>query len=155
MPYKWSMRSKQNMSGIHPDLRSVCDRALEITEVDMIVIEGVRNIDRQRKLVAQGKSQTMNSRHLTGHAVDIAPYVNGGISWDWDYYYPIADAMKQAAEELDVDIEWGGAWHVSPFHSWEGLAEGAKNDYVETRLSQGRKPFPDGPHFQLSRETYP
>jgi len=124
MTYRLSQRSMQNLSGVHPDLVAVVKRAIEITEQDFSVIEGVRNIDRQRKLVAQGKSQTMNSRHLTGHAVDLAPYP---LSWDWEYFYPIADAMKQAAEELDVDLEWGGDWES----------------------------FPDGPHWQLSWGAYP
>jgi len=114
----------QNLSGVHPDLVAVVKRAIEITEQDFSVIEGVRNIDRQRQLVAKGASKTMNSRHLTGHAVDLAPYP---LSWDWEYFYPIADAMKQAAEELDVDLEWGGDWES----------------------------FADGPHFQLSWGAYP
>ncbi len=124
MTYRLSQRSMQNLSGVHPDLVNVVKRAIEITEQDFSVLEGVRNIDRQRKLVAQGKSTTMNSRHLTGHAVDLAPYP---LSWDWEYFYPIADAMKEAAEEQGVDLEWGGDWSS----------------------------FPDGPHFQVSWEAYP
>ena len=124
MPYKLGKRSLQNLSGVHPDLVAVVKRAIEITDKDFTVIEGIRNINRQRELVKTGKSTTMNSRHLTGHAVDIAPWP---ISWDWDEFYPIADAMKQAAEELEIDLEWGGDW----------------------------KDFPDAPHWQLSRKTYP
>ena len=124
MPYTLGNRSLQNLSGVHPDLVAVVKRAVEITEQDFSVIEGIRNINRQRELVKTGKSTTMNSRHLTGHAVDIAPWP---ISWDWEHFYPIADAMKQAAEELDVALEWGGDW----------------------------KSFPDGPHYQLSRKVYP
>ncbi len=124
MPYTLGNRSLQNLSGVHPDLVAVVKRAVEITEQDFSVIEGIRNINRQRELVKTGKSTTMNSRHLTGHAVDIAPWP---ISWDWEHFYPIADAMKQAAEELDVALEWGGDW----------------------------KSFPDGPHYQLSRKTHP
>ena len=124
MSYTLGNRSLQNLSGVHPDLVAVVKRAVEITEQDFSVIEGIRNINRQRELVKTGKSTTMNSRHLTGHAVDIAPWP---ISWDWEHFYPIADAMKQAAEELDVALEWGGDW----------------------------KSFPDGPHYQLSRKTHP
>jgi len=124
MAYKLSQRSMQNLSGVHPDLVAVVKRAIDITEQDFSVIEGVRNIDRQRQLVAKGASKTMNSRHLTGHAVDLAPYP---LSWDWEYFYPIADAMKQSAGELDVDLEWGGDWTS----------------------------FKDGPHFQLSWGAYP
>ena len=124
MSYKLGTRSLQNLSGVHPDLVSVVKRAITLSEQDFTVIEGIRNINRQRELFKAGKSTTMNSRHLTGHAVDIAPWP---ISWEWEEFYPIADAMKQAAEELEVDLEWGGDW----------------------------KSFPDGPHYQLSRKTYP
>jgi len=123
MTYTLGQRSLQNLSGVHPDLVAVVKRAIKITEQDFSVIEGVRNIDRQRQLVKSGASQTMNSRHLTGHAVDIAPYP---LSWDWPKFYPIEDAMKKAAEELEVDLEWGGDW----------------------------RSFKDGPHWQLSRKTY-
>jgi len=122
--YKLSRRSLSNLQGVHPDLVSVVERAIEITEQDFSVIEGVRSMKRQRMLVDTGKSTTMNSRHLTGHAVDLVPYP---VSWDWDYFYPIADAMKAAAQELDIDLEWGGDW----------------------------RSFPDGPHFQLSWGSYP
>jgi len=124
MAYQLGTRSRQRLSGVHPDLVSVVKRAIQITEQDFAVLEGIRNINRQRDLFKAGKSTTMNSRHLTGHAVDLAPWP---ISWEWEGFYPIADAMKQAAEELDIDLEWGGDW----------------------------KSFPDGPHFQLSRKTYP
>ena len=124
MPYQLGQRSLQNLSGVHPDLVAVVKRAIELTEQDFTVIEGIRNIDRQRKLYRTGKSKTLNSRHLTGHAVDIAPWP---ISWEWEEFYPIEEAMKQAASELDVDLEWGGDW----------------------------KSFKDGPHWQLSRESYP
>jgi len=122
--YSLSFRSRQRLSGVHPDLVAVVKRAIEITKQDFSVIEGVRSVERQRELLKSGASTTMNSRHITGHAVDLAPYP---VSWDWEYFYPMADAMKQAAEELDVDLEWGGDW----------------------------KTFKDGPHFQLSRKSYP
>ena len=124
MTYKLGNRSKDNLSGVHEDLVAVVEKAIEITEKDFTVIEGLRDIERQKELVATGKSTTLNSRHLDGHAVDIAPWP---ISWDWDEIYQIADAMKQAAKELNVDLEWGGDW----------------------------KNFPDAPHWQLSRKTYP
>jgi peptidoglycan LD-endopeptidase CwlK len=124
MGYSLGKRSLDNLVGIHPDLVSVVERAIEITEQDFTVIEGLRSVERQRELLNSGKSTTMNSRHITGHAVDICPWP---VSWDWDEFYPIADAMKQAASELDIDLQWGGDW----------------------------KSFPDAPHFQLSRKNYP
>lgn len=126
--FRLSRRSEENLRGVHPDLVKVVHRALEITDIDFMVIEGKRNEARQRQLVASGKSQTMNSRHLTGHAVDCAPLVNNQIPWnDWPYFKKVADAMMQAAKELGVDVEWGGNW----------------------------KTFKDGPHFQLTHKTYP
>ena len=124
MAYKLGKRSKQKLSGVHPDMVAVVELAISISEVDFTVLEGIRNINRQRELYKAGKSTTMNSRHITGHAVDLAPWP---ISWEWEGFYPIADAMKAAAEELEIDIVWGGDW----------------------------KSFPDGPHFELSRKTYP
>ena len=127
MGYKLGLRSKQRLKGVHPDLVAVVKRAIEISEVDFTVLEGIRSVDRQRKLVEQGASTTMNSRHLTGHAVDLGAYVDGSVRWDWPLYHKIAAAMKQAAKEQGVAMEWGGDW--------------AK--------------FPDGPHFQLNWEKYP
>ena len=121
--YKLSNKSLKKMEGVHPDLVAVVKRAIEITEQDFSVTEGLRSVERQKELVATGKSTTMNSRHLTGHAVDLVPYP---VSWDWEFFYPIADAMKDAAQELNIDLEWGGDWTS----------------------------FKDGPHFQLSWRSY-
>lgn len=127
MNYRLSNRSKARLEGIHPDLVACVLRAIEITEVDFSVLEGLRTPERQAQLVANGASSTSNSRHLTGHAIDLGAYINGSIDWSWPLYYKIADAMKQAADELNVDLEWGGDWTT----------------------------FKDGPHFQLSWVTYP
>ena len=116
-----SRRSVQRLGGVNNDLVKVVKRAIEITEVDFAVLEGMRTLERQKKLMASGASTTLNSRHLTGHAVDLGAWVDGELSWHWPHYYKIADAMKQAADELGIEIEWGGDW----------------------------KSFPDGPHFQL------
>ena len=102
--------SLQRLAGVHPDLIKVVKRAIEITPIDFTVLEGLRSRERQRQLVMKGASKTMNSRHLTGHAVDIAPLVNGKVSWDWQYYHPLAAAVKQAAREVGVVVEWGGDW---------------------------------------------
>lgn len=122
-----SKKSLDRLTGVHPDLVRVVKRAIEITTVDFAVLEGVRSKARQEQLVKAGASQTMNSRHLTGHAVDLGAYVSGSVRWDWPLYYKIADAVKQAAAELGVPIEWGGDW----------------------------RKFKDGPHFQLPHKEYP
>lgn len=125
--YKLGSRSLANLEGVHPDLIKVVKRAIEITNQDFTVLEGLRSFARQEELLRKGFSKTMNSRHLTGHAVDIAPWVNGAISWDWNFYPEVARAMKEAAKELGVDIEWGGNWER----------------------------FKDGPHWQLTWKSYP
>lgn len=124
MSYILGSRSLQTLEGVHPDLVAVAKLAITLSKQDFSVGEGLRSVDRQKKLLASGKSTTMNSRHITGHAVDLFPYP---VSWDWKYFYPIAEAMKAAATELNIDLQWGGDW----------------------------KSFPDGPHFQLSRKSYP
>lgn len=124
---KFSARSLAALQGVHPDLVKVISRALELSPFDFTVIEGLRTLARQKQLVASGASKTLNSRHLTGHAVDLAPYVGGSIRWDWPLYHQLAPAVKQAAAEYGVAIVWGGDW----------------------------KSFKDGPHFELDRKVYP
>ncbi len=127
MAYSLSSKSLARLAGVHDDLVSVVERAIQITEVDFAVTEGLRTRSRQKELFDAGATTTMNSRHLTGHAVDLGAWVTGGIRWDWPLYHKIAAAMKQAANELDVALEWGGDWES----------------------------FKDGPHFQLSWQAYP
>ena len=124
MSYSLGKKSKQKLDGVHEDIVAVVELAISKSEYDFTVLEGLRSVERQKELVDTGKSTTMNSRHLNGHAVDIAPWP---ISWEWDDYYPIAKVIKEAAEELNVDFEWGGDW----------------------------KTFPDAPHWQLSWRKYP
>lgn len=125
--FKLSMRSKSRLQGVHPDLVAVVNRAIEITTIDFGVTEGLRTVERQKILVGQGASTTMNSRHITGHAVDLVAFIGAEVRWDWPLYHKIADAMKTSAKELNVLIEWGGDWRT----------------------------FKDGPHFQLGRKNYP
>lgn len=127
MGYKLGKKSLSKLNGVHPDLVKVVKRAIELTECDFTIIEGLRTKERQAQLLKEKKTTTSNSRHLTGHAVDLAAWVNDTISWDWKYYHQIADAMKQAASELKIPIEWGGEW----------------------------KSFPDAPHWQLPWSKYP
>jgi len=118
MGYKLSLRSRQRLSGVNPLLVEAVKRAIEITEMDFFVGEGLRSVERQKRLVASGASRTMNSRHITGHAVDLHPYPYKGDhdvdgvpnSDDYDAYEPIVDAMRQAAEELGVSLVHGFDW---------------------------------------------
>ena len=120
-----SPRSERNLQGVHTDLVKVVRLAGK--RADFLVTEGLRTVARQKQLVAAGASQTMNSRHLTGHAVDVAALVDGKVRWDWPLYARIAEEMKAAAKELGVPIIWGGDW----------------------------KSLRDGPHFELDRKKYP
>lgn len=141
--WSFSRRSLDNLKGVHKDLQSLAHRALELSTVDFAVIDGLRTREEQRDLVNRGASQTMNSRHLTGHAIDVAPYVDGAISWDWDDYYPMADAFIQSAKELDVRVRWGGNWRVYDVRTWNGTARELNAQYDGS--------FPDGVHFEIPR----
>ena len=123
--FKFSSRSEKNLQGVNPDLVKVTRRALEISEVDFGITEGLRSRYRQKQLVTTGKSQTMNSRHLTGHAVDVVAYVGSQVSWEWPLYEKIAAAFRQASRELNIPVEWGGDWktlkdgpHEALAHAW-------------------------------------
>lgn len=152
MPYVLSNRSLERLVGVHIDLVQCVKTAIQMTTVDFTVLEGLRTYERQRKLVTAGASKTMNSRHLSGHAVDLGAYVDGEVRWDWSLYFYIADAMMDAAKSLNVPVEWGGAWR--DLREYES-AEAAQKDYLEAKRRKGQRPFLDGPHFQLSRERYP
>lgn len=127
MNFRLSTRSRDRLKGVHPDLVRVVERAIQLTGVDFMITEGLRTPARQAELKRAGASQTLNSRHLTGHAVDVAAWVDGDVRWDWPLYPHIAAAFKQAARELNTPIIWGGDW---------------------PRLR-------DGPHFELDRKAYP
>lgn len=127
MTFKLSQKSLSKLEGVDPRLVKVIKRAIEVTEVDFTITEGLRTKERQAQLLKEKKTTTSNSRHLTGHAVDLAAWVNNTVSWEWKYYYQIADAMKKAASELNISIDWGGDW----------------------------KKFKDGPHFELTWSKYP
>ena len=127
MPFALGTRSRERLKGVHPDLVRVVERAIQLTEVDFTVLEGLRTAARQQQLVKSGASKTMRSRHLTGHAVDLGAVIDGEVRWDWPLYHKIAKAVKQAAAELKVPIEWGADWRT----------------------------FKDGPHWQLPWRNYP
>lgn len=140
--FKLGPKSLERLKGVHPDIVRVVQRAIELTEIDFTVLEGMRTKERQRELVRKGASKTMNSRHLTGHAVDIVPLVDGKISWNFNYYYPLAKAMAQAATELGVNVRWGGAW-VNIRNK-----KGTPQQWVQEYYNSGGE-FQDGPHFEL------
>lgn len=129
MSFTLSQRSLRFLTGVHADLVKVVKRAAELAPdgVEFIVTEGVRTALRQAELFKAGATRTMKSRHLDGHAVDLAALVAGEVRWDWPLYARLAELMKAAAHEHGVDLDWGGDWLT----------------------------FKDGPHFELAWSTYP
>ena len=149
-----SAQCELRLAGVHPDLVRVVQRAAAGGAL-FRVTEGLRTRERQAELVAKGASQTMASRHLTGHAVDLAPLVDGEVSWDWKHFFPLADAVADAARAEGVPLIWGGAWS-RPVQGWaKPGAKAAQDAYVAERKAAGRRPFLDGPHFELPVAEYP
>lgn len=125
--FKLSQRSMNNLVGVHGHLVDIMERSIAITKIDFVIIEGVRTLERQRELVAKGASKTMNSRHLTGHAIDIVPLFDGQISWRLALYDELIPYIKAAARDCRYPVECG--------HDW--------------------KKFRDSPHIQLPWKQYP
>lgn len=126
MTYSFSAKSIGKLSGVHKDLQRVMLASIVDSPYDFGISEGLRTKERQQELFDSGKSQTMRSRHLTGHAVDIVLFIDGKANWDFEKYRLVADHIKGKAKELNIPIVWGGDW-VS---------------------------FKDGPHFELNRSVY-
>jgi peptidoglycan L-alanyl-D-glutamate endopeptidase CwlK len=120
-------RSLSRLDGVHPDLVRVVKKAAVLSDLDFTVLEGIRSVERQKQLVSQGASKTMNSRHITGHAVDLAPMIVGEVRWDWPLYHKLAKVVKAAAADEKVPLQWGGDWRA----------------------------FKDGPHWELPWKFYP
>lgn len=146
--FSLSDRSKRALAGVKPELVNCVERAINLTEVDFVVIEGLRSLKRQKALLAQHATETLASKHLTGDAVDLAAWL-GTVRWELPLYYKIADAMKAAALEQHLCIRWGGAWTVKNFTESKLSAEQALKSYVSTREQQKLKIFIDCPHFEL------
>ena len=149
MSFKLSQRSLDKLEGVDERLIAVVKYAITATKIDFGVIQGMRTIEMQKELVAKGASQTMKSKHLDGNAVDLMAYIGGRGSWELNVYDDLADAMKEGANAVGCKVRWGAAWHIDDIGSWGGTMEEAMNAYIDLRRSQGRRPFIDGPHFEL------
>ena len=122
--FKLSKKSLAKLNEVNPDLQKLVKNAIGLSTIDFGISEGMRSKERQKILYDTGKSQTMNSRHLTGHAVDVYAWKDGAVSWEFEDYETINIAFSQAAKLTNIDYVWGGSW----------------------------KSFKDGPHFELKRE---
>ena len=147
--FRLSQRSLKRLQGVKDPLAAVVMDAIHVTKVDFGVTAGLRTEEEQRQMVAQGRSQTMKSKHLTGDAVDLVAYFGREVSWDAKVYDEICDAMAQIAKIHGTAIKWGGAWTEGDIGQYPGTAEEAHLAYVDLRRSQGRRPFIDMPHFEL------
>jgi peptidoglycan L-alanyl-D-glutamate endopeptidase CwlK len=145
-----SKRSLDRLLGVDSRLVSVVERAIQLTTVDFGVTEGLRSKETQEQYVKSGKSQTMASKHLTGHAVDLVAYIDGQVSWELNLYDDIADAMKAAAIEYNIPIRWGAAWNIPDIRKWQGSMASAMLYYIDERRRENKRPFIDGPHFEMS-----
>ena len=155
MGFNLSQRSFQKLAGVNDILQDTVKEAIKLTKVDFGVIYGIRTLDEQKRLYEAKRSQTMNSKHLlqdddTGHAVDLMAYDGSNPSWELVMYDDIADAMKEASKTTGAVLRLGAAWHIDNIAEWDGTMEDAMNAYVDLRRSQGRRPFIDGPHFELN-----
>ena len=144
-------KSRFKLQDLRENPRRAVERAIALTVVDFTVGETLRTKERQAQLVSVGASRTMESKHLTGEAVDLWAWVDGAVRWDWPLYYHIARAMREAAIELDMPITWGGAWdrdirYLSEDLGWE--VEQYVTRWRERNPDKKRNPLIDGPHFE-------
>lgn len=147
-------RSLAELEGVHADLVAVVQRGIALTVQDFSVHEGLRSLQEQRQLFARGATRTLDSRHLSGHAVDLVPWINGRLRWEWPPIFAIAEAVRLAAGECGVPLRWGGAWDRLLTESDEPVPD-LVADYVARRRRAHKEAFIDGPHFELPRSAYP
>lgn len=157
MSYVLGKNSLSRLQGVHPQLVAVAKRAIELTDQDFTVQEGLRTLATQQEYVRRGVSKTLNSKHLKqpdgfGHAVDLVPWINGQPRWEWPPIYKIARAVDDAAQALGVKLIWGGVWdmRMDEYGGSEAAMKAAVNGYVDRRRALGRTAFIDGPHYQLA-----
>jgi peptidoglycan LD-endopeptidase CwlK len=153
MIYTLGNKSRTELFGVHPDLVRVVERAIAITTQDFAVHDGLRTPEGQAQLIASGASHTLKSKHLPqadgfSHAVDLVPYINGKLRWEWSPIFKIAVAVDTAAAELGIELRWGGVWdrRMSDYGGSPEAMNLAVADYC------ARHPGPDfidGPHFEL------
>ncbi|MBH0238568.1 M15 family metallopeptidase [Methylobrevis albus] len=154
MGFSLGKSSIKELAGVHPDLVRVVERAIQITTQDFGVHDGVRTVKEQTALVKAGASKTMKSKHLLqddgyGHAVDLVPFINGKLRWEWPAIYPIAEAVRTASIEVGVSLVWGAVWD----RELDTLSETALGLSADVNAYQVRHPgkdFLDGPHYQLA-----
>lgn len=151
MSFRLGAKSEANLVGVHEGIAATVRKAILICEIDFAVHEGLRTLDRQKKLVASGASRTLDSYHLTGDAVDLVPYVDGHLRWEMPLCNEIARAMLEASGQLGIRLVWGRVWDSELVELDPDDFEGERALYVQRyqRIHGPKKwPLDDGPHFQ-------
>lgn len=154
MGYVLGAKSLSRLEGVHPQLVAVVKRAIELTDQDFTVQEGLRTLAVQKDYVRRGVSKTLNSKHLKqadgfGHAVDLVPWINGQPRWEWPPIYRIARAVDDAAQALGVKLIWGGVWdrRMDQYGGSPAAIEAEVQAYCRRHPGPD---FIDGPHYQLA-----
>jgi len=147
--FRFGAASERELIGVNPDLVRVTRLGLRYSSQDYCVYDGIRSVKEQQQHFKTGTTKTMQSRHLQGLAVDLVPWINGKVVWDWDGCYEIACAIDKAATELGLAhrITWGGAWDRT-LADFSGKADSYKTAVEEYK--QRHHNFIDGPHFQIT-----
>jgi len=145
--FSFGEKSLRELEGVDAELVAMVHRALEITEQEFAVHDGLRTKEEQQALVIAGASQTLDSKHLSGQAVDLVPVINGKLRWEWEPIFVVAKAVREAAKEMGLKIRWGCAWDVNYTNTLD-TPEAVSEAYVARRKAAGKKPFLDGPHFE-------
>jgi peptidoglycan L-alanyl-D-glutamate endopeptidase CwlK len=162
------MRDPNKALFVHPNLVAMVEGSIIITPVDFSVHDGLRTLDEQREYVRTGVSKTLNSYHIPniprnkgerseyGQAVDLVPYINGKLRWEWDPIFQIAAAMHSNLDKLDNynKIRWGAVWDRTLDQLDPMQLEAERDAYIKRRRQQGKKAFTDGPHFQIELHRF-
>lgn len=157
MTYYLGAKSKANLVGVHPDMVGIVEHAITVTEQDFAVHDGLRTPERQNMLFLRGASKLdgiiKKSRHQPGesgygHAVDLVPYIDGELRYEWDLIFPICDAMKEAAKRTNttIPVRWGG--------TWQEITQ-SRFDKMSAKEMYDMNPSWDGAHFELPSRLYP
>ena len=144
--------SIENLRGVNPQLIKLVETAILNTPIDFRVTDGLRTLEEQKYLVSIGASKTMNSKHLTGQAIDIVPWVKGNPRWEWPLIFTIAEHIRSVAKELNVRLIWGALWDT-PFTASVSKLEDLVDAYTARCKQRGKKVFLDGPHYELVDRT--
>ncbi len=153
MTYHLGQTSEANLQGVNPLLVKCVRRAIAMTTQDFGVFEGVRSHARQAELYKSGASRTLDSRHLTGDAVDLVPFVAGRLQWQLPLCEQIAISMREAAAEFGIAIRWGAVWDRSLQALDPVRMDREVSAYVHRfeAANPDRHPLIDGPHFEIPR----